>query len=190
MKTKDKPKEKKKPEKKILPQIKKVDSVPDRYNWKVNREKALAMALEGKTYDEIGAHFGVTKQAISKLLKKHREEIEGYKAFKDHTATTYEYHEYKLLASVDEEDRKKMSGYQKFGSAGLIRDKVRIERGMANQIVSTQTLAVEVHATLDGLKSIKSELAEFSTTKQNDPKSDVSEVIDVTPESDDLEISD
>lgn len=132
------------------PAGKTVDTFKPKQNHIVNKEVALTMALQGKPYSEIAARWGVTVQAISKLLKPHRTEIEGYQAFKHDPATVYEFTEFKLISSVDNDDIKKMGGYQKVGSAGLIRDKVRLER---NQSTGNYNVIVGALQDLQRLRS-------------------------------------
>lgn len=114
--------------------IGKAVKVVNKVNYKVNRELALAMALQGKTVTEIAHHFQVSLPAISQLLKRDKDRIEGYKAFKSSPDTFYEFKEFQLLQNLNSDKMQKMSGYQLVGSAGLIRDKVRLERNQATTI--------------------------------------------------------
>lgn len=134
-----------KPAKSIKPKVKtpgkentakEVDNLPAKINYKVNREQALVMALKGETYETIGKYFGVSKQAISQLLKPHRDVIEAYMAFKTDPATVYEMKESMIINSLDSADIEKMSGYQKVGAGSLLRDKVRLERGQSTENVT------------------------------------------------------
>lgn len=115
----------------------KVNTLPSKNNHKVNKEEALVMALKGDTQAKIAARYGVSVPAISKLLKPHMDRIRAYQAFKEDPATVYEATEHMILTSVNADDIKKMSGYQKVGSAALLRDKVRLERGKATQITQS-----------------------------------------------------
>ena len=115
----------------------------NKYNYKVNKEIALSMALQGKTVTEIAEHFQVSLPAISQLLKADRDNIEGYKAFKSSPDTIYEFKEYQLLNNLNPAKIEKMSGYQIVGSAGLIRDKVRTERSQATLITDDMNSIID-----------------------------------------------
>lgn len=141
-----------------------LDDPNDRRGRKVNKHEALLMALNGKSYQQIGQHFGVSKQAISQLLMKDRADIEAYKAFRQDPATMYEFKEAKIINSLDDDDIKKMSGYQKAGSAGLFRDKVRLERGQSTDIVDHRVISAKLSEVTDRLKTIN---ADFTSSHQS-----------------------
>jgi predicted transcriptional regulator len=136
--------------------------VDNRKKIKVNKDIAIIMAIQGKSYEAIAEHFGVTKQAISKHLTPLREHIEQRKIFHEHPDMVWEDKEQKLLNSVDDQDIKKMNGYQKFGSAGLCRTQINEIRGTGASNKPTINLNIKfdgiqvksVDAVGDGSKTI------------------------------------
>jgi len=104
-------------------------SVANNNGYKINKDLALFMAIEGKTLKEIALKFGVSHQAISKVISPLRDKIEQMKAFHERPDMVWEKHEMDILSSVAPEDVKKMSGYQKYGSAGLCRTQINEIRG-------------------------------------------------------------
>jgi predicted DNA-binding protein YlxM (UPF0122 family) len=103
--------------------------VANNNGYKVNRDLALFMAIQGKTLKEIADKFGVSHQAISKYIAPVRDKIEQMKAFHEMPDMAWEQHEYNLLSSVAPDDIKKMAAPQKYIAAGIARTKIGEIRG-------------------------------------------------------------
>ena len=127
-----------------LPEVTETDKSTTKYNYKVPKHDALLMALKGIGVTKIAEHYGVTHGAISQLLHKDMDDIRAYRAFKSDPATHYEYKESQIINNLSEDNIKSMSGYQKVGSAALIRDKVRLERGLVTSINASFTAMIQL----------------------------------------------
>jgi hypothetical protein len=123
-----------------------VEARKEKYSYKVPKQEALLMALQGAPRPEIAKKYGVSSSAITQLLGKDLENIAGYIAFKKAPDVWYEWNEFRITSNLTDEDIKKMSGYQKAGSAALMRQTIRLMRGE-----STENHAV-IHSDIADLK--------------------------------------
>ena len=129
-----------------------LDSLPDKKNHKVNKAKAFYMACNGKSYSAIAEHFKVTKQAISVALKPFRDQIEATIAYTFDPATAHRVEVVKLLNSIDDAERKKMSPYQREITACAHADKAALFSG--NNRSNTPTLKINIDFNGISLKSV------------------------------------
>jgi hypothetical protein len=155
-------------------------------------EKIIALKVKHPTMTEreIAEQVECAKTNVHETLERYGIKPEKIETYRKNRADIFAGLQDRIFSKLTDVALEKTPAIQLVTAASILYDKERLERGQANQITSIQSVSVETKATLDELRSLKMNLSEFSTTKQNDPKSDVSEVIDVTPESDDLEISD
>ena len=109
---------------------------PVRYSYKIHKEKALLMAIQGHTYQQIADHFNCTRSAVSQILSKDKALIEGYLAFKENPDKLYELKEYQLLTNLTDEDIKKMPGGSKMLASCQARDKIRLLRGESTENIN------------------------------------------------------
>ena len=97
----------------------------------VDTSNALDLRLNHHlSYAQIAAIQGVTKQAIHQKIKALLP-IPETQVFIDHRADILANIQLKLLSNLDETRLKKASAYQLVGSAGLLYDKERLERGQS-----------------------------------------------------------
>ena len=89
------------------------------------------------SYKQIAAIQGVSPQAVHQRIKDLLP-IPETRVYQDHRADILANLQLKLLSHLDEARLRKASAYQLVGSAGLLYDKERLERGQstANHAVS------------------------------------------------------
>ena len=95
----------------------------------INRDQMMLLALQGKGPTEIGRELGCTKSNVSQVLKPFREAIKAYVAYKADPKTLWEFQEYRVLSSVNDEDIKKSNLTMKSAFAGTARDKINLFEG-------------------------------------------------------------
>ena len=104
----------------------------------VDPSAALKLKIDHHlSYSQIAAIQGVTKQAVHQRIKDLLP-IPETRVYQDHRADILANLQLKLLSHLDERRLKKASAYQLVGSAGLLYDKERLERGQstANHAIS------------------------------------------------------
>lgn len=105
-------------------------------NARVNKSLALAYALQGMTYTDIGKEFGVTQSAISQALADQRDNIEAFRAFSKHKDTFLEYEQWRLANLANDETRKKALTSRGYTDIGILEDKIRTIRGQVTEITA------------------------------------------------------
>lgn len=153
-----------------------------RKNSKSREIIELATQFPDMTPTQIGNKVGCSHSNVIQCLQRYGINQEALETYKGNRAEVFAGLQERILSSLTPDDLKKTPAIQRITAAGILYDKERLERGQANQITSIQTVSIDIQTTIAELKTLKSGLAEFSGTKQNDPEIDVSEVIDVTPE--------
>jgi hypothetical protein len=154
-------------------------------------EKIVALKVKHPTMTEreIAERVECAKTNVHETLERYGIKPEKIETYRKNRADIFAGLQDRIFSKLTDVALEKTPAIQLVTAASILYDKERLERGQANQITSIQSVSVETKATLDELRALKFDLSEAQYIKQNDPKSDVSEVIDVTPESDDLEIS-
>jgi len=90
------------------------------------------------SYSEIAAIQGVSPQAIHGRIKNLLPPDE-LNVYKDHRADILAGLQAKILSHLDDDRLSKASAYQLVGSAGLLYDKERLERGMSTANLASLT---------------------------------------------------
>lgn len=117
---------------------------------RVNKEQAIKLRTENNlTYEAIAKIQGVDKAAIFRAIK-HLVPTEQTRSFISNRADILAHQQYRLLSFVTDGKLRKASAYQLIGSAGLLYDKERLERGQATEI--TDYRAINLHGSLTDLK--------------------------------------
>ena len=118
----------------------------------VDPSAALKLKIDHHlSYSQIAAIQGVTKQAIHQRIKNLLP-IPETEIYKNHRADILANLQLKLLSHLDEARLKKASAYQLVGSAGLLYDKERIERGLSTANLSV--LMADIEAVRGGDKNV------------------------------------
>ena len=103
------------------------------------------------SYKQIAAIQGVSPQAVHQRIKDLLP-IPETQIYIDHRADILANIQLKLLANLDETRLKKASAYQLVGSAGLLYDKERIERGLST--TNLITIMADIEAVRGGDKDV------------------------------------
>lgn len=126
----------------------------------INKDHMMLLALQGKGPTEIGQILGCDKAYVSRILKPFKHEIKAYLAYKENPKLLWEYQEYRVLNSVNDNDIKKANLTMKSAFAGTARDKIN---------------------TFEGRTAIENESLVFNVV-YNDNRTIVSDkTVDVTP---------
>ena len=94
------------------------------------------------SYKQIAAIQGVSPQAVHQRIKDLLP-IPETRVYQDHRADILANLQLKLLSHLDEARLRKASAYQLVGSAGLLYDKERIERGLSTANLSMLMADIE-----------------------------------------------
>ena len=92
-------------------------------------EKVLTMRQRGLSLNEIGKIVGVSKQAVSKYLKRQGVDIEEIEHFRKNKAVILHGKQKMILDQIDNAQIKKMSPRDKVISFGILYDKAKVEEG-------------------------------------------------------------
>ena len=96
---------------------------------RVDKEKALAMVKGGMTQTAVAEHYGVTRDAISKLIKRTEANKDVIAKYRENKAEIMEGIQVELLSAVSEAPIKEKQSL--IVGAGILEDKIRLERGQA-----------------------------------------------------------
>ena len=101
------------------------------------------VSVKGLTYEEAGKALGISKQAVWEFCKNHEIPSKSTLArFKMQRADYLAQKQMQLINSLTPEDIKtKASPYQKVGMFGILFDKERLERGLANQHIAYKDIS-------------------------------------------------
>lgn len=125
---------KKKPESKV--------DILTRKDSKTDLAKAIELRSKGLTLQDIGNHFGVTKQSIHELFKRHVPYLEVVKEIRNSRADLLTAKGVELLLSLTPDEIKRMPPGSRATAFGIFYDKERLEmeKSTENIAVLTSTL--------------------------------------------------
>lgn len=116
-----------------IPQEKKIDTTPKYTDPEKIRELITG---RGMTQAEAGKILGISREAVGKMCRRHGIMTRNaLKIFKNQRADILSAKQAQLIYSIDDEDIKKVSAFQKAGMFGLFYDKERLERGKTTENV-------------------------------------------------------
>jgi hypothetical protein len=134
---------------------------------KIDIKKAIELRLKGVTLEDIGAFFGVTKQAIFKALQPY---IDGddidLELWKSKRADILAGKQATVLQKLTPEDIEKASPRDKTIMFGVLYDKERLERGQSTS--NTSLLFQVVKEACERRMNDDAEIIEAETTTQGD----------------------
>ena len=96
---------------------------------RVDKEKALAMVKGGLTQTAVAEYYGVTRDAISKLIKRTEANKDIIDKYRENKAQIMEGIQVELLSAVSEAPIKEKQSL--IVGAGILEDKIRLERGQS-----------------------------------------------------------
>ncbi len=109
-------------------------SPPDKSNYIVDKNIAIALSIQGKSDKEIGDNWNVSRQAIWLLLKPYRKQIQSFKLFQLDKATSFEWLQFKLGRSLTDKDLNKLKADKKIAAMERLDKLIKLDRGQATEI--------------------------------------------------------
>ena len=106
---------------------------------------------KGLSYSDIGKLAGCTKANVSYRFKAVGYVPEHLRAYKDNRADVFAHIQRKLLLSLDDDSIQKMAPRDKVLASGILYDKERTERGLANNIIGHEGSDAGLAQKLQGL---------------------------------------
>ena len=123
------------------------------------KERAKVMFANGLTFSAIGRELKRSPHTIKAYLVKPDTTIEVEKTKQD-LADFFEGMATRMLASITDEDIRKINAYQRTVAAGISTDKMRLLRGESTQNIRTQELSLEIHSAIGNVQALKAALGE------------------------------
>ena len=120
--------------------------------------KIIEYKSKGLSLRDIGKLLGCTHQNIAFRLQAITEEMEGLEAFKTHKADTLAVIQSRLLNSLTDDELKKTHPYQRVGMFGILHDKEKNERGIAQAIIGYTDLDRELQDYDKDIEALEAEL--------------------------------
>jgi hypothetical protein len=102
----------------------------------IDLSKAIELRMKNLSYEEIGAYFGVTRQAAHDKLRPYFGADIDVAAFKGHRADILAAKQAEVLAALDSDKIEKASARDIAIVFGTLYDKERLERGQSTQNAS------------------------------------------------------
>lgn len=128
------------------------------------------------TYAQIGKQFGVSKQAIHRLIKPLLP-TEATKTFKEQRADILANLQLNLLSNVDSVRLKKTGVRDLVVSAGILYDKERLERGQSTQNVAYNVITERLAKIKEEQESIDKQLAELGYVEPGNTETQNSDTV-------------
>ena len=130
-----------------------------RIDQKVDVKRAIELRNKGASYAEIGQAQGVSAQAVHKTIAHLLPDNET-DVYKQQRADILAKLQVKLLKSIDGDDLKKSSTYQKVGMYGILFDKERLERGQSTENINNMSVVAKIDAKMDELGKLRDKLSD------------------------------
>ncbi len=103
---------------------------------KFSVEEAIALCERGMSLTEAAKLLGVSKQSVSKKLRRYNYSHERLKSFKESKADLLALLQSNILQGVTQEEIKKANLQQKMWAFGVAFDKERLQRDLSTSNVS------------------------------------------------------
>jgi len=150
-----------------------------KFSYIVPHEAALAAALLGQTYAQIGAKYGVSASAICQMLSKDRLAIEGYLVYRKHKDLFMEFLQFRILSNLNL-SANSLRGYTGVVAAGILEDKIRLIRGQSTGLIDLRAIHMSLTEITQRKELIHKEIefirSRITTTLPNPPPD-----ADITP---------
>jgi hypothetical protein len=117
----------------------------------ISDKAVIELRIKGFTHEEIGQHFGVSRQAITKRLKGIFKLIDGGKleAYRQHRVSILEGLEIEVLSELSNPDKLEKASANNLAYAfGQLHSARRLEEGQSTENIGLAAIVMRVEASL------------------------------------------